>query len=520
MTLLNDVYTRLPTPLQHAAISAFGAVWYYKRFTGTYPTEKARFVERMRWTREQFREYQTLALRRILHAAVQTVPFYRDIEQTYKNTHPHDARLAPFLIYAELRKNPHLIDTFTLNDLVRLPVLPKDFVRANPDAFCLDGVMPKDATICPTSGSTGTPVRAYFTKADFRRSLALREVRECMSVGVSYTMPRATFSGRVVVPEPPGKPPYYRYNAVEKQVYYSAFHLAPQNAWSYVEALHRHKTVWATGYTHAFVTLGQYILEQNLPKPPHMKAIITTSEKLTPDARATIEAAFGCPVYEEYGQVEDAVFASTFVHPCLPEQGARMYQSPDAGIAECVQVSDDGFGIPVADGEMGRVLGTTFTRRSQLLIRYQIGDLARMSFHTPEAAYMPVVHEIVGRMEDIIIAPDGRKMAWFYGVFTEVKTIREAQIIQDRIDHVTVKVVLAPHTHIHTNMHTNTNLQNNQQDTIKRETIQEVTARIHLRLSPQMQVSVEFVDHIPRNKSGKFRAVIGLGQPKPESQTY
>jgi phenylacetate-CoA ligase len=177
---------------------------------------------------EQWYEYQTLMLRELMVLAATRVPYYQRA-------------------WAGLGLDLPTISRFRLEDLPALPIVEKDAPRAEPEAFCVDGRPPRGSTVCPTSGSTGTPVRVYFTNPDFRRAIALREARSCRPAGVSFREPRATFSGRLVVPDANSRGPFYRFNVFERQVYFSAFHLSPQNAAAYLEPLHRHGIVWGTG---------------------------------------------------------------------------------------------------------------------------------------------------------------------------------------------------------------------------------------------------------------------------------
>ena len=54
--------------------------------------------------------------------------------------------------------------------------------------------------------------------------------------------------------------PYYRYNAAERQVYLSPFHLRPDRAADYVRALRRHRVEWLTGYAVSWFLLAQLVL--------------------------------------------------------------------------------------------------------------------------------------------------------------------------------------------------------------------------------------------------------------------
>jgi phenylacetate-CoA ligase len=359
-------------------------------------------------------------------------------------------------------------------------MLEKDVVRAAPDAFCIDGVPPHGAVVCPTSGSTGTPVRVYFTNADFRRAMALREARSCQPAGVSFRDPRATFSGRLVVPDSRSTGPFYRFNAIERQVYFSAFHLSPQTAAAYVEPLRRHAIVWGTGYTHAWEQLATFMLEKGIEPPSTLRAIITTSEKLTDQGRRTIERAFGCGVFQEYGTVEDALFASA-------RRDGRLYLSPDAGIVELRR--SDGTIVGEDSTDEGETITTAFTRRSQLFIRYRLGDVARWDPRPSEdGVAMPVLGEVVGRVEDVVEGPDGRRTVRFHGVFTELAGVREAQVIQEARDRLRIKVVPSP--------------------AYSSATADEIVSRVHARLTSAMHVIVEPVDEIERTAAGKFKAVV------------
>jgi phenylacetate-CoA ligase len=222
------------------------------------------------------------------------------------------------------------------------------------------------------------------------------------------------------------------------------------------------------------------MLEQGVAPPPTMRAIITTSEKLTPGGRAAIEKAFDCRVHQEYGTVEDSLFA------CEHADG-RLRLSPDASILELRR--PDGSIVPHDSDEEGETITTAFIRRSQLFIRYRLGDVARWD-QTPDATgfAMPILKEVVGRIEDVVEGLDGRRTVRFHGIFTEVAGVREAQVIQEERDLLRIRVVPSK--------------------SYGPDTEAEIVRRIHARLTSDMRVKVEPVDHIARTAAGKFQAVI------------
>lgn len=452
MSRFDQFYNTLPPWAQNVSVSSYGLYWHWLRFGGLYPEHVHSFQKRENFTFDQWQNWQIASLRAILAVALEHVAFY---SQTYT---------------PEQKAAAHQ------GELASLPLLEKDALRKDPRSFVCTDIKAKDYTFL-TSGTTGTPIASIWTLDENRRSLALREVRSANWAGVSFKLPRATFSGRMVVPDPESKGPFHRYNAAEKQVYFSAFHLKPENARRYVQALWQHKTEWMTGYAVSYYLLAQYILDQNIKVPP-LKAIITTSEKLTPQMRTVMEKAYQCRVYEEYSTVENAVFASECEY-------GRLHISPDAGIVEILRPD----GSPCAPGEVGEVMATCLLRDYQPLIRFRLGDLATWDDQPcPCGREMPVLKEVVGRIEDVVVGPDGRQMVRFHGIFAGQPHVVEGQIIQEALDQIRVKVVTT--------------------DGFRLSDETDIITRVQQRLGKSVQVSVEKVELIPRSKSGKFKAVV------------
>jgi phenylacetate-CoA ligase len=441
-------------------VSAFGLHWHYLRFGSGYQGYVQAYQSRDRYTAEEWAAYQTDQLRAILKTAAQHVPYYRETWSDAEKAAANACRLSD------------------------LPLLEKDPLRSNPNRFARDDIHPGRIHHFATSGSTGTPISAFFTTPELRQSLALREVRSARWAGVSFKEPRATFSGRMVEPNPNSKGPYYRFNLAERQVYFSPFHLKPDTARDYIEALRRHQIKWLTGYAVSFYLLGRFILERRLAVPP-LKALITTSEKTTPEMRSVMEQAFGCRVFEEYSTVENVLFASECEH-------GRLHVSPDIAVIEILRPN----GEPCDQGEVGEVVATSLLKTFQPLIRFRLGDLAAWDGRPcPCGRQMPVIREVVGRIEDVVIGPDGRQMVRFHGVFVNQPHVREGQVIQETLDQIRVKVVPA--------------------SGFDQEDEHEIIERVRQRLGPEVTVTVEQVAEIPRTKSGKFRAVISNLNAKP-----
>ena len=449
-----NIYSWLPSWSQHVVVSAYGLYWRQLRFGAGYAEFVNDYQTRERWTQAQWHLWQAEQLKSILSSCVQHVPYYR--------AHWTDAQK-----HAALQ-----------GELSALPLLEKDPIRSNSKAFLREDIHPPRSQVFLTSGSTGTPISSYYTLPELRQSLALREVRSAGWAGVSFKRPRATFSGRMVEPDPASRGPYYRFNAAERQVYFSPFHLRPDTAQQYVDALNRHRIEWGTGYAVSYYLLARFMLEKGIAPPQHLKAIITTSEKLTADMRVVMEKAYGCRVYEEYSTVENAIFASECEH-------GRLHVSPDVSGVEILRPD----GSACLPGEAGEVVVTTLAKVYQPLVRFRLGDVAMWDADAcPCGREMPVIKEVVGRIEDVVVGPDGRQMVRFHGVFVNQPHVREGQIIQEALDLIRVKIVPS--------------------DGFGQVDVDEIVHRIQQRLGDSVKVIVESVDEIPRTKAGKFQAVI------------
>lgn len=459
------IYAHSPVWLQNIGVSLYGLAWRYRRFGGDFLKYVAAFAGREGYSPEDWRIYQAEELRKLLAHAVKHVPYYR---QAYGQLGYDFAR-------------------FDLEQLPELPLLEKDYIRSDPDAFVANDVSPRKLHTYHTSGTTGTPIAIKFTNEMHRRWSAAYEARVRQWAGVHYKMSRAMIGGRVIVPRANADPPFWRYNLVERELYMSAFHISPKNAPYYVAALNRHKPDYLVGYASSHYFLARMINEQRL-KVVQPKVVLTSSEKLTPEMRAEIEKAYGCPVFDAYSGVEACCLTSECEYH-------RLHVSPDVGIIELI----DEYGNPVKPGEQGEIVATGLLNFEQPLIRFRTGDLAVWSDEPcPCGRSMPVIEELIGRLEDTVVGSDGREMVRFHGIFVGLPHVREGQVIQETLTRIRLRLVVDPEF--------------NDQDR------QIITRRFEERLGT-VNLIFEFVDHIERTERGKFRAVISHVQRAPHYST-
>lgn len=458
--LLESFYPFLPVPLQNLGISLYGLAWRSGRLGGKFAEYVDHFRERDSWSSERMREYTQAELRNVVGHAFAQVAYYQD---KWKQLGIHREDLMGI----------------TKETLPCLPITSKQDLRSQPDAFLARDAAPRNRLHRYfSSGSTGTPITAICTTDDHRRFIAAREVRSFGWANTSIRNSRAMIGGRLVVPKGIGRAPFYRYNRAEKQAYFSAYHISPGNVANYVEGFNRHRPRLLTGYANAYFLLARMMIAQGITLDYEPTAAVLCSEKLTGEMKTVIQSAFHTRAYEEYGAVENCVLATE----C--EQG-NLHISSDFGIVEIV----DETGQPVPPGKEGRILCTGLLNKTHPLIRYEIGDVGIWSDQKCSCGrnHLPVLQEIVGRLEDIIVGPDGRELVRFHGIFIDLANVLEGQVIQEERFRFTVKVVTA--------------------SALTAEQCQLIRRRFTERLG-HVEVNIERVASIPRTERGKFRAVI------------
>lgn len=442
--------------MQHVLVSAYGRQWQKRRFGGVYPAEYKAAKKRESFTTEQWQAFQQEQLTKILMHAYNEVPYYRS------------AFKEKGIDFSAIKK----ISPETINCL---PVLTKEDLRKFGTTELLTQKREPHGAFFASSGSTGTPTQILFSHAMHQRWTAIFENRVRNWAGVGSNIPRGMIGGRRVLPGAENKAPFHRYNIFEKQVYFSAYHISAGNAPHYAKAIKKYGVEYMTGYAVSNYLLACFFDELTI-ELPQLKCVITSSEKLTPAMRDMFAKVYHCKTYDGWSGVE----ACALVTEC--EHGS-LHISPDAGLIELL---DDNM-QPVKPGEAGNVYCTGFLNYDQPLIRYDIGDTMILGeTHCTCGREMPVIKEIIGRQEDVIIGVDGRKMVRFHGIFNGLNSVKQAQVVQESLDEIVLKIVVVYH------------------DEKEKEIMKQ---RVQSQLG-NIKVIIEEVESITQTANGKFKAVV------------
>jgi len=230
------------------------------------------------------------------------------------------------------------------------------------------------------------------------------------------------------------------------------------------------------GYSSAMASLAEAVRASGR-QDLRMTVATSNAEPLYDYQRTTIAEAFQCPVRETYGMGEIVVHASE----CTV---GRLHLWPEVGK---VEIMDDG--SLFTDDRSGELVCTGLFNVDMPLIRYKVGDRAKLQGGISTCGCgrsLPEISRIEGRSNDVLIAPDGRRVYWINPVFYGLP-VREAQIVQEELERLCVRYVPAM----------------GWTDETKRSIIDRIQARMG-----KIEVSMERVESIPRGANGKFRAVV------------
>ncbi|MBZ5693767.1 MAG: hypothetical protein LAN36_00250 [Acidobacteriia bacterium] len=459
MPRLQGLYDRVPAPARDLLVSARG--WLLTQIR--YSAETLAMLRALRagefWSAEQIYLYQLGALRRTLDLAVRTVPHYAGYScATIRN----------------------------VEDLRQFPVLDRETVLHNQVHFLSRAVPPRQRIRAGTTGTTGASLRVAYTEKLARANWAFL-LRQWAWAGVEPRHPRITLQGARVVPASRTDPPFWTYNAAERQILMSIFHLSEKTAPDYLGFLWKHAGKVLEGFPSVLGILADFALDRGMQIP--MSVVFTSGEPLYPSLRAKIEQAFQARVFDTYGMTEYC----GLIQEC--ERG-EMHLAPEYGFLEIL----DERGEPAAPGTEGDFVWTGFLNEAMPLIRYRIGDRGRWQAGgpCPCGRSFPLVVPTITRESDILRCPDGRLFSprALNQLLKQSVSLRFCQFVHDRPDRVVVRAVprTAPGT-----------AQNN--GGAMAEVLRIRTSLEHL-LGPCMQVITDLASEPIARRGGKIPLIV------------
>jgi phenylacetate-CoA ligase len=450
LSVLRTLYDDAPVAVQNVMISTYGLWLRHLRYGTGHRARVAALRRAERLAPAEWRANQIARLAAVTAAAAKDVPFYRERLRAGGVASPEA--------------------------LLDVPVLSKAEAQDAGRALVSNRYAGQTLQEIHTGGTTGRPLVVYCDREALQRNYAFFfRIREWAGIDMDDRV--ATFAGRTIV-APARSAPFWRHNWASRTLLCSSYHLAPDTLDAYLDALARFGPALIDAYPSSLEPLARRALERT-DRRIHLKAIITSSETLFPEARSAMEAAFNCRVFDHYGSAEMVACVSQ----C---EAGRYHIHPDFGMLE-VLVD----GRPALPGETGEIVATGFVNDVMPLIRYTTGDLAVLGEGgCPCGRTFPVIERIEGRQDDCIITPEGRRIGRLDPIFKAVQGIHEARIVQDAADHIRVEVVPRP--------------------VVSDAEHATLLDELRRRVGPTMRITIVPVERIARTGRGKLRTVVNL----------
>jgi phenylacetate-CoA ligase len=357
-------------------------------------------------------------------------------------------------------------------DFAALPVLTKDDVIRHRDALLVRGPGRSGAQLGHTGGSTGKPLAFWWD----------REKHELMRAGMmrSYRGSGWRPGERIVnfwgaTQDIKGAGLVRRYGAWlsgETTLAAREFDAAKLRAWA--AFVQDYRPVLLQGYASVLAAFARFVLEQRLAMPSSLRGVYSTAEVLTDDQRETMERAFGCKAFNQYGSREVPNIA------CECRLG-NMHVFTDMVRLESVEL----------DGEPERLLVTSLTSRLMPMIRYDIGDSGRLREGECGCGWQfPLMEMGMCRSNDLIRTKGGCSVhpSFFNGLLYGIAGVREYQWRQVAIDRMSLTLVAERQL--------GTALE------------ADLRRRVAAEADAAMALEIVYAEAIPRTASGKHRFVV------------
>jgi phenylacetate-CoA ligase len=416
------------------------------------------YREFLRQDRERSYPQPGALLAATLEHAVTTVPHYRGVVSV-----------------GEIRSDPFLA-------LSGFPLLNRDVVRADWRQL-LSEQGDRTAWVENTSGgSTGEPVRLMQDPEHLARTVAAREVYSTWAGG-GLGEPELYVWGSEKDLEAGGAAPRNRVgNWILRRSLLNAFLLTDETIEAILGRLREGPPHLVIAYAQAGYEVARFASRQGIEVPPQRGAIATAGT-LYDFMREKLEQTFGCPVLNRYGSRETGDMAGECEHR------TGLHVLPWTCHVEVLGPE----GEPVGPGEEGEIAVTGFTNRAMPLIRYLIGDRARLPerpIECPCGRRTQMLAEVTGRSVDMFLGADGQMVDGEY--FTHLMYfrpwLRQFQVVQRAPDEVLFRLAC--------------------EQAVPAPERDEIVAKTQSVLGEGCRVGFEEVETIAPSASGKLRYTI------------
>jgi len=411
-------------------------------------------------TLEENKKIQRKKLFTLIKYVNQNIPYYKQIIKE------HNIRFSEDTIFKDIKK---------------FPFLTKDIIRNNFDKLYKfrDNTYYRNTS----GGSTGEPAVFYQDCNYFAWNTAAKIFfDEWAGRKIGEPMVKLWASTQDVLKVGQGFKKYLR-QQLSGITTLSAYRMSERDIYNYVQIINNIRPCLIFAYTSSIDELARSIQEHHLSiySP---KAIMTSAGVLYPEVRTRIERAFQAPVFNRYGSREVGDIA------CNCEKNQELHIIPTIHYIEIL----DNQGKEAKTGERGEIVVTILTNYTMPLIRYKIED--RGVFSEMECSCgrgFPLLKKVEGRIRSMFRNKQGNVIdgGVFIRLFFFRDNIKQYQVIQESLEHITINLVLKDKSQIK----------------VIEKDFRQISKAIKLFMGSETIIKYNLVDVIDSSPSGKYRYI-------------
>ena len=405
------------------------------------------------WSSEELLCYQNKKLSNLINFSYENIPYYRDVMDS-----------------SELKPT----DIQNISELKNLPILTKTIFKENyPHNLLLEDLNKGKILNRSSSGSTGTPIQYSMTREGYSFNKA------CNLRGW-YWMGFRLGDKLIKISQNKRSNLEKKFQDFLDNTLLFASGYTRESFHIFIKSYNLFKPKFLRSYPDPLQFLSMLLKEQN-KSLSGLKAINTTGNILFPEIRELIEERFNVRVFDSYSCEGGPNFFECHTHECY-------HASMEYGICEILDDNQN----EVPSGGLGKLYTTDLWNYASPFIRYDSGDLVRKSKEQCSCGRnLLSISEIIGRDNDVIITPNGQFLIaqTFTTYFKYIPSIKQFQIIQEKVDMMEIKLVI-------------------DDNTFSKKIEEEIIRYWKKYVKNSMEIRVSLLDSIPLLPSGKRRFLI------------
>ncbi len=408
---------------------------------------RKKYYEAQYWSQSELDSYQNTALTRVLRRASSRVPFYRDLYQ---------------------RSGIDLESITDVRKLWKIPsVVKDDFLRVGPQEFLSQDFDKSQLKASTTSGSLGRALTHYKNTSESHNAL--------VGFWSAFWTRGLTKGDRVLLLAAP-------YFDIFPSGLICEYMTVQATAEQIRQCFLKLQPTAIIGATEAIALLAKDLHDLDIKKRSSVKRIFPFGQTLGDSLKSMIQLGFDAEIFDSYGCSEIGwIGIECGSHSGLHVPGERVI----------VQISKLGKpDEPAQAGELGEVILTSLEQNAMPFIRYRIGDVARWE-NTPCSCGRNGARlvSLEGRVQDLLLSTQGNLISpgaiqtdLAYGQ-DDIDDLRVIQVAQNQ-----VQVFLVLKSDLQESLVSHVN-------------------EVFTRQLGEVDVSIDLVDEVPRDPSGKRRRV-------------